>query len=173
MRRLILAWLLGVAILLMVLALAVHFWPVAAAPPDGVVAAFLEALQTGDVAAAQRWWAVRLPGEDAAWATLRQAEQRTKIEELAALVPGAVVHVGPATYWTHCCGPEQLPDGYDAFAAHVEVTLQRAGDTHQVTFYLTDTTHDGMAWAWGLPWTRWWHRPRGRQRWRITSVHGP
>ena len=165
---------LGLTALLAAVTLAVHFWPAAATPPDAVVAACLEALQTGDVEAARRWWVVQLPEhEDEALTALREAQQRTKIEELAALVPGAVVHVGPATYWTHCCEPVQLPDGYDAFAAGVEVTLQREGDTHLITFYLSDVAHDGLAWAWGLPWTRWWQRPRGRQHWRITSVLGP
>jgi len=173
-RKLILACLLGTAVLLAALVLAVCFWPITTAPPEAVVAACLEALQTGNVEAAQRWWVVRLPGhEDAALIARREAERRAKIEELAALMPEAVVHVSPATYWTHCCEPAQLPDGYDAFAARLEVTLQREGDTRRITFYLSDAAHDGLAWAWGLPWTRWWQRPRGRQHWRITSVGLP
>jgi len=123
------------------------------------------------------WWVVRLPGprraNEAWWVAKRKAEQRAQIEELAALVPEAEVDIAPATYWTHCCEPVQLSDGRDAFAARVEVTLRRTEGLYRVTFYLGDAAHDGMAWAWGLPWTRWWHRPRGRQRWRITSVHGP
>ena len=174
--RLILACLLSSAALLAVLALALHFWPAvatAAAATDAVVASCLEALDTGDVAGALQWWAVTLPGYppgDDAWIAERAGKQRVQVKELASLVPGAEVHVGPATYWSHCCEPIQLPDGYDAFAARVEVALQRESEAHQVTFYLGDAAHDGMAWAWGLPWSRWWHRPRGRQRWRITGI---
>lgn len=163
---------LGLAVLLAAVTLAVHFWPAAAIPPDAVVAACLEALQRGDVEAARRWWVARLPGGDETLAALRQAEQRTMIEELTTLAQGAVVQVAPATYWSHCCEPVQLPDGYDAFAARVEVKLERGGSVYPMTFYLGDAAHDGLAWAWGLPWTRWWQRPRGRQQWRITSVRG-
>jgi len=170
--RLILAYLLSSAVLLAVLALAMHFWPAAAAP-DAVVASCLEALDTGDVAGALQWWAVTLPGYppgDDAWIAERAGKQRVQVKELASLMPRAEVHVGPATYWSHCCEPIQLPDGYDAFAARVEVALQRESEAHQATFYLGDAAHDGMAWAWGLPWSRWWQRPRGRQRWRITGI---
>ncbi|MDH7484995.1 MAG: hypothetical protein QHJ81_01830 [Anaerolineae bacterium] len=166
-----LSWVLAPAALLVVIILAVHFWP-AATPPDAVVAACLQALQSGDMAAAQRWWAARLPGGDETLAALRQAEQRTRIEELATLARGAVTQVGPATYWSHCCEPVQLANGHDAFAARVEVRLERGDNVYQMTFYLGDAAHDGQAWAWGMPWTRWWQRPRGRQQWRVTSVLG-
>jgi hypothetical protein len=154
------------------LTLILHFWPIATRSPDAVVAASLEALQAGDPDGALQWWtaSVREDQRPTSATQVEGSQQQSSLGQLAALVDGATVQVSPATYWSHCCEPVQLSDGSAAFASRVEAVLQGPLDSHQLRFYLVDTAHDGTAWAFGLPWTRWWQDPRGRQRWRIASV---
>jgi len=197
-------------VLLVAFVLVVEFWPGTGPAPDQVVAGYLQALEEDEVAALAFW---RLePGQpesplsaavtDLAELDAEPAEDigRATGDEALPPTPALVAvdttiqladtlasyQVEPATYWTHCCEPYQIPDGTDAFAARVQVEarfhLGECGavdlahadpadfETRTLTFYLTDAAHNSTAYDWGLPWEHWLERPRGRQDWRIVAI---
>ncbi|MEA3337981.1 MAG: hypothetical protein U9R25_18995 [Chloroflexota bacterium] len=177
--------------------LVVEFWPGTGPTAENSVTEYLAQVQQGNELAALKLWRLSDPGHTQATGVMALAPVAAPVEadSMAAATPDAAIdftieladtlhdyRVSPATYWTSCCEPQQMEDGTDAFTARVNVQLsQHAANcglpldqiphedltSSTITFYLLDDAHDSVAYNWGLPWERWFARPRGRQQWRI------
>lgn len=190
---------------LVVFALAWELWPGTRPLPDQVVADYLALVAEGNEAAALNLWQLRSADSPIAESSsdispvvpdLASAGESSLAGAAATDAINITIHlvdtlynyqVEPATFWTACCEPVQMADGTDAFAAQVEVAVQKhpaecgqdldaidLADLEDavLTFHLADAAHDSTAYYWGLPWERWFARPRGRQAWRIVAIDG-